>query len=247
MWRVLLLVATLVPVPMAVDGAELTLNNVNGPPFTTRTGDGFLDRVAGQAFKRAGVDLRLIELPAERGLLNANAGIEDGDLTRIAGLEQQYPNLVRVPEKLVDWHFSAFSRRADVTVDGWGSLLRYRVGFIRGWKIAESNLGAAAGVVPVDDEDELFDLLRLDRVDVVVYSREMGAEYIRRRALKGINLLEPPIATRGMFIYLHKKHGALVPKVAEALRELKLDGTYAREYRATVAPALRPALERGTR
>jgi polar amino acid transport system substrate-binding protein len=238
MWRVSFLIATLWLVTATGHAAELVLNNTNGPPFTTPQRDGFLDRVAGQAFKRAGVSMRLIELPAERGLRNANEGIDDGDLTRIAGLEQQYPNLMRVPERLLDWHFSAFARRADIEVDGWGSLLRHRVGYIRGWKIAESNLGAAASAVVVDDVDELFRLLALDRVDVVVYSREMGAEYVHRRRLTDVRLIEPPVATREMFIYLHSKHASLVPKVADALRALKADGTYAREYRATVTPVL---------
>lgn len=214
---------------------EYVLNNTNGPPFTTSRGDGFLDRIAGMAFEKIGGHLRLIELPPERGLLNANAGVEDGDLTRIEGLEAQYPNLIRVPEKLMDWNFSAFSKRKDIQVDGWGSLLSYRVGFIRGWKIAESNLGGAAQVVLVEDEKELFDFVQKDRVDLVIYSREMGAVYVRRKSMFEISLLEPPVATREMYIYLNRKHYAVIPKLAQALRELKADGTYDREYRGSVS------------
>ena len=94
----------------------LVLNDTNEPPFTTPDGQGFLDAVAGEAFRRAGVKLRLVKLPAERGLINANAGTEDGDLTRIAGLDTQYPNLVRVPEKLIDYEFTAFSKNAALPV-----------------------------------------------------------------------------------------------------------------------------------
>ena len=65
----------------------------------------------GRGVLALGVELRLVKLPAERGLINANAGIEDGDLARITGLEKQYPNLVRVPEKLVDLDFTAFSKQ----------------------------------------------------------------------------------------------------------------------------------------
>ena len=224
-----------------ISAAELVLNNVNGPPFTTPQHDGFLDRIGSMAFGKAGVQLRLIDLPAERGLVNANAGIDDGDLTRIAGLEAVYPNLVRVPEKLLDWNFSAFSRKANFKVDGWGSLLPYRVGFIRGWKIAEANVGAAASVVMVDDERELFDLLRKDRVDIVIYTREMGASYLRLNKIDNVKLLEPPIAVREVFIYLNRKHIDLVPRLASALRDLKADGTYDREYRAAVSLAVRSA------
>lgn len=237
MGRIVLLLAGLLAGVNSA-GAELVLNDVNGPPFTTPAGDGFLDRIARQAFARSGVELRLVTLPPERGLLNANAGIDDGDLTRIAGLEKDYPNLIRVPEKLLDWNFSAFSRRKDLAVDGWKSLLAYNVGHIRGWKIAEANLASAAGVVVVENERQLFDVLRRDRVDVVVYSLEMGAEYLRANRLHDIYLLSPPVATREMFVYLNVKHAPLAPKIAEALRALKADGSYARAYRETVGRAL---------
>jgi hypothetical protein len=35
-----------------------------------------------------------------------------------------------------------------------------------------------------------------------------------------------PVDSISMFPYLHKKHRALVPKLAETLRRMKADGTY---------------------
>ena len=211
---------------------ELVLNNVNGPPYTNAQQTGFLDRVGPAAFHRAGLRLRLVQLPAERGLRDANAGIEDGDLTRIAGMENNYPNLVRVPEKLVDWRFSAFTNRHDLSVPAhWASLLPLTVGIIRGWKIAEVNLATAKKIVLVDDVDQLFRLLEKHRVDAVVYSREMGLWYRQEHGLRDVQLLEPPLESREMFIYLHKKHVEHVAPLAAALRAIKQDGTYARLYR----------------
>ncbi|HEX7970655.1 MAG TPA: hypothetical protein VF501_00280, partial [Thiobacillus sp.] len=120
----------------AADAPILVLNDTNEPPFTTVDGKGFIDAVAGEAFRRVGVRLRLVRLPAERGLLNANAGIEDGDLVRIAGLEARYPNLVRVPEKLLDWEFAAFGKDATLPAR-WETLRTRPVGHIRGWKLYE--------------------------------------------------------------------------------------------------------------
>ena len=215
---------------------ELVLNNVNGPPFTNAQQTGFLDRVGQEAFRRSGLRLRLVRLPPERGLRNANAGIEDGDLTRIAGIEKVYPNLVRVPEKLVDWQFSAFTHRDDLRVPAhWQSLLPHTVGIIRGWKIAEANLATAKKIILVDDVDQLFRLLNKRRVDVVVYSREMGLWYQREHGLRNIRLLEPALESRGMFIYLHRKHQARVAPLAAALRSVKQDGSYERFYRESIA------------
>lgn len=213
----------------------LVLNDVNEPPLTTDAGDGFLDMVVREAFRRAGLELKLVKLPAERALLDANAGIEDGDLTRIAGIEKQYPNLVRVPEKLLDWTFVAFSKDRTIPSD-WPAIRQHTVGHIRGWKIYEQNTAGAGNVIAVDDSEQLFRLLALDRIDVALYVHWMGLALIQRQGLKDVHILEPPLATREMFIYLHKKHVTLVPKIAAALRALKADGFYDRAYREKLLP-----------
>jgi len=214
----------------AADRPVLVLNDTNEPPFTTADRDGFLDIIAGEAFRRAGVELRLVKLPAERGLINANAGIEDGDLVRIAGLEKQYPNLVRVPEKLVDWEFAAFSKDATIP-SNWKAIRERSVGHIKGWKIYEQNLAGAEHVTTADDPEQLFRLLDLNRIDVALYERSFGMALAKQQGLKVVRPLAPPLATREMFIYLHKRHANLTPRLADALRAMKRDGFYQRVYK----------------
>ncbi len=215
------------------DMPMLILNDANESPFTTTDSQGFLDAVAGEAFRRAGVKLRLVKLPAERGLINANAGIEDGDLTRISGLEAHYPNLIRVPEKLIEHEFSAFSKNPELATSL--VVLRARpIGHIRGWKIYEKMLAGAPAVVASDDAAQMFRQLQLDRIDVALYERWLGLSLLRKQGIQGIYLLEPAIAKREMFIYLHKRHAALVPKIAEALRAIKAEGLYDKLYKEKV-------------
>lgn len=220
---------------VAADRPVLVLNDTNEPPFTTADRDGFLDMVAGEAFRRAGVELRLVKLPAERGLIDANAGIEDGELTRIAGLEKQYPNLVRVPEKLVDWEFSAFSKDASIA-SSWKAIRQRSVGHIKGWKIYEQNLAGAERVTTADDPEQLFRLLDLNRIEVALYERSLGAALARQQGLKGVRPLAPPLATREMFIYLHKRHASLAPRIADALRAMKREGFHQRAYNEKLKP-----------
>ena len=219
--------------PSAAELPELVLNDPNEAPFTTVDGKGFLDAVAGEAFRRAGVRLRLVKQPAERALRNANAGVEDGDLSRIAGLEAHYPNLIRVPEKLLDWTFSAFSKNTAVPAQ-WEAIRAHSVGHIKGWKIYEQEMAGAAQVLTAEDPAQLFRLLEQNRVEVVLYSKWAGEALLQQQGIKGVHALEPPLATREMFIYLHKRHAALVPKLAEALRAMKADGSYARLMREKV-------------
>ncbi|MHB8624423.1 MAG: substrate-binding periplasmic protein [Sulfuricaulis sp.] len=213
----------------------LTLNDVNEPPLTTPEHTGFLDVIATETFRRVGLKLRLVKLPAERALLLANDRLEDGELTRIAGLEKRYPNLVRVPEKLIDWDFVAFSK--DTSIPGnFEAISHYSVGFIKGWKIYEQNMAGAERVTTVDDPEQLLRLLNLDRIDVALYVRWMGLALIQKQQLQGIHMLTPPLAKRAMYIYLNKRYATLVPKLADALRELKREGFYQRVYREKLQP-----------
>lgn len=221
--------------PVVASEPTLVPSNPMAPPLTNAKGTGFIDQLLQEAARRVGAHVRLVSLPAERGLVNANAGIEDGDSNRIAGLERAYPNLIRVPEKNMDMQFMAFTRQADFTLDqGWRSLSGRSVGIIKGWKILERNLPAAAEVTVVKDAEQLFQLLAHRRVEVVLYAQHLGQAQARQLGLNDVLIAGPPLTTQEMFVYLHKKHASLVPRLAEALRQMKADGTYARLERATL-------------
>ncbi|MDO8934039.1 MAG: hypothetical protein Q7U97_16730, partial [Rhodocyclaceae bacterium] len=59
------------------------------------------------------------------------------------------------------------------------------------------------------------------------FERWQGNHIIRERGIKA-KMLQPPLATTEMFMYLHTKHARLVEPAARALRAMKADGTYQR-------------------
>lgn len=103
----------------------LILNGALGAPLTNEDRTGFLDLIAVEAFRRNGLKLVLITPPAERGLKNANDGIEVGEIARVAGMEKEYPNLIPVPEKMMDMNFVAFANSPLISINGWSSLKPY--------------------------------------------------------------------------------------------------------------------------
>ncbi|WP_194271271.1 ABC transporter substrate-binding protein [Zoogloea sp. 1C4] len=170
-----------------------------------------------------------MSLPSERSLVAANLGEVDGEGLRVAGLSAQYPNLVQVPERFVRISFVAFAKDATIPLDnGWDSLKPYRVAFINGWKMFEANASGARVVHKVDKPDQMFRMLDDGRVDLVLYTRADGTQLARSLGLTSIAPLSPPLRDVDMYLYLHKKHQALVPRLGQALRDLKADGTYNR-------------------
>ncbi len=214
----------------------LYLNTALTSPLSNEQQTGFVDRLLGEALQRLGYQLRVNHLPAERALINANAGIDDGDLLRIDGLDRLYPNLVQVPEKIIDMEFVAFTRRPDIRLRGWHSLPAHTVAIINGWKILERNIPPATELTKVENSEQLFNLLLKNRVDLVLYSRWPGLGQLQNRHIRSIRLLRPPLERRAMFTYLHRRHHALVPRLASALARLKADGTYQRLFRQILSP-----------
>lgn len=227
----------------AEERPTLVLNSASAPPYATEAGDGFLDIVIGEAFRRAGLGLKIVRLSGERGLKNANDGIEDGELARIGGMEKMYPNLVPVPGKVVDYHFVGFSRSSNIKTTGWDTLEPLSIGLLRGWKIYERSLTPKTRSTVVDTPEQLFSILDKNRIDIALYERALGTALVKSMGIKGVHVLDPSLTELEMFIYLHKKHADKVPAVAAALQQIKAEGFYERACLKIFTPLAIPTAQ----
>jgi polar amino acid transport system substrate-binding protein len=206
----------------------LVLNTSYLLPFNSPDKSGFLDLLYRELFARLEIAFEIQMLPAERALQNANVGIDDGDTCRIAGLETTYPNLVRTTEPVMQYQMVAFSREHDFLVSGPESLMPYDLGIVTGWKILERSTQRNPSRIMVDSTDQLFRMLDQGRVEVALIERLVGMETLNRLRIKGVRTLSPPFLAGDWFLYLHKKHQALVPRIDAELRKMKQDGSYER-------------------
>ena len=218
---------------------SLVLTTSMTAPLSRDDQTGFYDQILIEAFRRVGQPVQISHLPTERSITNANLGISDGEFPRISGLDRLYPNLDKVPEKIVDFEFVAFTWRPDIQLKDWNSCKPYNVAIVRGWKILEANLADVRSLVKVKNQKLLFSLLGKHRTDIAVYSRFEGYEMIKKLGLQSVWAIEPPLATREMFLYLNKKHLPLIPALTKQLRSMKHDGTYDRIFKKTLGPYLK--------
>jgi len=219
----------------AAAAQTLVLNTDGAAPHSRADGSGFEDRIVAEAFRRIGVGVRLVQLPSERCLQNANQGIDDGNYPRIAGLSSLYPNLVMVSEPMSSFPCAAFTRDPGLKTPAWADLRGPRVAYVVGWKLVELNVPEVGTLQRARDQEALFALLDKGRAQVVIADLHTGREIIRRKGYKGMRALLPPLADPPMFIYLHKRHADLAPKLAEALRQMRRDGTVERLTKAGLA------------
>lgn len=176
-----------------------------------------------KVYEKLGIRIRTQTFPADRALILSNSGEFDGEVQRIDGIEENYPNLIKVPEPIFDLEASAFVKNAEITIDGWDSLKSYRAGISRGIKYLETNTDGMNPIIASSIE-QLFYLLEAKRVDVVIISKNYGKEFIENHPRMHIILIEPPIIKVPLYHYLHKKHQAIVPFVMNTIRQLKDEG-----------------------
>jgi polar amino acid transport system substrate-binding protein len=224
-----LLAALLFALP-GLAAPRLVLNTAFFTPITSPEHDGALDLFYAELFRRVGLEVEIQPASAERGLLNANSGIDDGDVSRVLGIEQSYTNLVRVPERVMRYQMVVFTRRADFTVNGAASLRPYDVGILTGWKILERSITGSRSLLRLETGRQLFAMLDMERIDVAVIEKLEGLHFVQSMGLQGIKVLQPAYVEGDWFLYLNKKHAALVPRLAEQIRLMKQDGSYQRIF-----------------
>lgn len=187
-----------------------------------------LERRFGEAFKRIGLNFKLVYPgSAQRALVMANEN-GDGDANRIAGIKKIAPdlteNLILIPEPARSIKFYVYSKEPISVVNGYQSLAHLRNGFRVGAKILEKNIPGQRTILP--NATRLFQMLDDGRLDTVVELPFIADKLIKENNYSEIVKIATPIVDQPAYGFIHKKHHALAPKIAKALKEMKTDGVF---------------------
>ncbi|MCP5157943.1 MAG: transporter substrate-binding domain-containing protein [Gammaproteobacteria bacterium] len=232
--RILLALFILTPgmavaAPVTESPLRLRLTTSEAPPLIKRTQDGFLDQVIIEAIRRTGIEAEIVCLPNVRALKSVDEGDYDGNYARIAGIKKHFSHLIPVPEKVMDMVFVAFAAPELIVYgDGWEIIQNRNVALVRGWKIYEESVLAhqPRTALTVTEPEQLFRMLQAGHVELALYELWSGRYLLNQLGIDDIDAVEPPLAIREMFLYLHERHAALAPRIAAALRGMKQDGSY---------------------
>lgn len=183
--------------------------------------------IAQAALKRAGVAAVAREVPAERALALAASGETDGDVGRILEVGTAFPSLVRVPEPIYFYATQAFAYRRLDMAGGWQALRAHSVCVRRGIQLFRLRTEGMRRQL-LDDEPSVLRMLRNGGCDVALLDRRNPQVQAALAADPPLLLLTPDLEVTPLYLYLHKRHAALVPRVAEMLRQMRHDGTMQR-------------------
>jgi ABC-type amino acid transport substrate-binding protein len=185
-----------------------------------------------EAFKRLGYQFKLVSLPGERSLVDANSGVVDGEASRIANLDlDEYPNLIRVFEPIIVFKDGAYSTDLSIRINGWESLRGkgYKVGFYKGIKSVEQKLPQyvkKGNIITLTGFEQSLRMLQARRIDLLISSTLLEESALMKsdefKDIKRVGIVEDKVA----YPWLHKRHRSLAPRLADEMKAMKADGTF---------------------
>ncbi|KQW96591.1 hypothetical protein ASC94_07035 [Massilia sp. Root418] len=195
---------------------------------------GVLSLICEDAFQQLGLDVEVRIFPPLRGSMEADAGRIDGEVGRARAYADTHPNLVRVDEALLSFRVAAFTRLPGLKIANWDSLkgtpyrVEYRSGYVT-FKASLEQVLPLQQISSVVDSQTGLQNVALGQTDIFVDLEEFGQRQLaklhkRYRDVYNAGLVQDT----PVYIYLHKRHAALAPRLAEILATMKSNGAIAR-------------------
>ncbi|MHA7772080.1 substrate-binding periplasmic protein [Roseibium sp. M-1] len=171
------------------------------------------------AYASLGIELETVVTEPSRALVNSRSGVTDGEVVRIGLVGDRHPALIRVDVPLLVVSTYGYTNKADLQDKSAEELKAFRAGHVRGAVFGELAARGSAEVWSADEPEQLFEMLKQGRIDVV-YVREIRAEeMIERFGMEDVRPIPASFREYPFYHYLHERHRDLVPRVEQVLRE----------------------------
>jgi polar amino acid transport system substrate-binding protein len=203
----------------------------NGDPETLAAWK-FVHLVTDEMFRRVNIRLTYNVLPARRASEEANNGNLDGDNARIYEYNEHFPNLLRVDEAIYTQILAAYATDPAIRLDSWKSLhdTKYHVEYLRGVVFVEMKLSEVVSpkyLSAITTRKQGIEKLAAGRTDVFIDVEGLIASLLNRDEFKDAGIKQAGVLeSNQLYLYMHKKHAALLPKLKEALIQIKAEGLY---------------------
>ena len=183
------------------------------------------ERSLRKAYGELGQEIDFKFSPSKRALFESNAGITDGEVARIKGIEESYPNLIRIDVALCRPKQYLVSRMP-LDIDNKANLKQYRIGFRSGTAAHRQYIeqNEVPRTVGVHSDTSLKKLLELDRIDFMIISMWGLKRIYTDSEIEKLYFYEHLSFEIELFHYLNKKHEAFSPVITKKLKELEASG-----------------------
>ncbi len=192
--------------------------------ITFSGGDGssiYADRIAYYAFKELGYDFSIIIQDISAASISASAGVTDGILSVAEGVENAYPNLIKVDEPISTINYITFTTEKNgVDVKNWSDFSGKAVGLISIGPYTEQKLPKDVIRVRFQALQEIYAALLNGDIDVALILKTDESKFLPPVGVKE-SLIFDSIPT---FMYVNKKNQSLIPELQSMLHKMNTEG-----------------------
>lgn len=177
-------------------------------------------RIVAELYRRIGYEAR----EGRRG------GDNDGEAMQPIELEKRFPDLIRVPEPLIEYDLVAFTAGNPALLPGgWADLRGHSVCTNLDTPLVDDKLSGMPGVRVAHGEDSVqtFRMLKAGRCDYAVLPRSAWIE-ADEIGTGGLAEATPALSHVVAYHFVSRKRAMLVPHLAAVLRQLRAEGFISR-------------------
>jgi ABC-type amino acid transport substrate-binding protein len=178
------------------------------------------EKILAKAYSELGIRIETVISNPQRALLEAASGKTDGELVRVRAIGADYSSLLRVDVPIIVARTFAYANNRQLGGKSFRQLRHLRVGHVSGARFAAELADGFAEIWTAETPEQLFEMLRRDRVDLVIAGEGTARRVIQDRKLEDVFPLKPSLREVAFYHYLHEKHVDLVPGIEAVLRRM---------------------------
>lgn len=205
---------------MNLQAQTLTISTIEGSPVSFVS-----SYILREIYKKAGLDLEIISMPATRATIQSTTGATDGETHRVKSYGNIHPELLIVQPSYYCIDTVLFAQKgSDALQADLEEISRYRVAILKGVKNAIELTEGFADIQEFETSLQMMQFLALGRTDYVLLSHLNGNSVLKDNKIENITVYDPPIERTCLYHYLHISHSDLIPKLERTIKELKESG-----------------------
>lgn len=177
-------------------------------------------------YQEIGLTPTFVDLPPERALRNLESGELDADIGRAVGSTQGYRNMVETKEILIPIQLNAIVRKGFTVELSATNLSAYRIGHVRGIKLAES-FCKQHGLTPLigTSIEGMLKMLAANRLDVVLLTSGTPLSLYPGHEDTLVTQSNPLLVVKAVHVF-GARWADYAPRFDAAVRAFRADGRY---------------------
>jgi len=203
----------------------ITLISLNADSYIfsggkTNTAHFIAKEILTKAYTKANIPVSFKLLNLQESLQKSNAGIYDGEISRIKDINKHYTNLRIIPISTIEIQAVAFSKNKKSIINSYADLEGKNFAIVRGAKFIETATKDYAKTYKKNFYEAL-ESLNNNEIDIIVCPKLAALSIIYKKKYTNIHIVSQSLQNVKLYHFVHKKNTHLIPIITPILQQMQ--------------------------